>query len=72
LASLRRSRSRNLLEKILRNIQFKYFSCQNCGWRGAKFGYKLSRNVISLAFIYLFIALTAFYLVKKFLTSYFN
>jgi len=60
------------MEKILRNIQFKYFSCQNCGWRGAKFGYKFSRNVISLLFIYFFIALAAFYLVKKFLSNYYD
>ena len=72
LAALKRSRTRNIFEKALKQINFKFYTCQSCGWRGTKFSYKFSRNFFFLVILYFLIVIVATYLVRLFLESYFK
>lgn len=72
IATLRRSRSRNILEKILKKLKYAPYVCRNCGWRGKIFSYKIARNFIQLIILYTIIVVLAVYIVKKFLSGYFN
>ncbi|MCX6162861.1 MAG: hypothetical protein NTV87_16195 [Ignavibacteriae bacterium] len=72
IAALRRSRSRNILEKILKKIKLSPYFCQSCGWRGKVVTYKLSKNYLQLIFMYIIIMLISAYIVQKFLRSYFD
>ncbi len=72
IATLRRSRSRNIFEKILKKLKYAPYVCRNCGWRGKIFSYKIARNFLQLVILYAFIIIFAVYIVKKFLSKYFD
>jgi predicted RNA-binding Zn-ribbon protein involved in translation (DUF1610 family) len=72
IASLRRSRSRSIVEKILKKLAYSPYVCRNCGWRGKIFSYKISRNFFWLIFLYSVLFVVAVFLVKTFLKSYFG
>lgn len=72
IASLRRSRSRNLFEKFVKYFKFRFYSCQKCGWRGIIYPYRFAKNFIFLILLYTLSALFSIYVVEKFLQSYFN
>jgi len=72
IASLRRSRSRNIWERFMKKLKVSPYFCQSCGWRGRLFTYKLSRNFVKLIILYLFLMTITAYIVQKFLKSYFD
>jgi len=72
IAALRRSRTRNMGEKIMKKIKFSPYFCQSCGWRGKIFSYKTSKNFIQLVLMYVILMVLSAYIVQKFLKSYFD
>lgn len=72
IASLRRSRSRNMVEKLLRRIKLTPYFCQSCGWRGKIFSYRFGKNFLRLVIIYIILMLASAYIVQKFLKNYFD
>ncbi len=72
IATLKRSRSRSLFEKALKQMKITTFFCESCGWRGKIFIYKLSKNYIQIIIIYLIVIIISGYLVNKFLKNYFD
>jgi len=72
IAALRRSRTRNLGEKIMKKIKLSPYFCQSCGWRGKIFSYKMSKNFFQLVLLYISLMVLSAYIVQKFLKSYFD
>ncbi|MCX6157124.1 MAG: hypothetical protein NTY74_03990 [Ignavibacteriae bacterium] len=72
IASLRRSRSRNIFEKIIKKLKISAYFCQSCGWRGRLLTFKLSRNFFKLIFFYIMTMVVSAYIVLRFLRSYFD
>jgi predicted RNA-binding Zn-ribbon protein involved in translation (DUF1610 family) len=72
IASLRRSRTRNIVEKLLKRIKLSPYFCQSCGWRGKIFSYKVSKHFIQLILMYIILMILSAYIVNKFLKSYFD
>ncbi|MFA5404283.1 MAG: hypothetical protein WC358_05060 [Ignavibacteria bacterium] len=72
IASLRRSRTRNFIEKISKKIKLSPYFCQSCGWRGKIFSYKTSKNFFQLIILYATLMILSAYIVQKFLKSYFD
>ena len=72
IASLRRSRTRNLFEKFFKRLKFSPYFCQSCGWRGKIFSYRFGKNFLQLLLIYILLMIASAYIVQKFLRSYFD
>jgi predicted RNA-binding Zn-ribbon protein involved in translation (DUF1610 family) len=72
IATLRRSRSRNLFERVLKLIKLKPYVCRECGWRGKIFPFKPAKNILTLLLFYALVVVVSVYIVKRFLASYFN
>ncbi len=51
---LRRSRSKNASEKIVKKIGiFNYYRCRDCGWRGTRLNIGFGKTSLKTLFIYL-------------------
>lgn len=62
---IRASRSRNLIETIVKKITFfKIYRCKKCGWRGYKSSIVLTSESFKTLLMYLFVALICAYAVK--------
>lgn len=72
IATLKRSRSRNIYEKFLKHLKISIFFCESCGWRGKIFTYKLSSNFLQIIIIYFIVIIITSFLVNKFLKNYFD
>lgn len=63
--TLKKSRSRNILEKIIKIISpLSTFRCKECGWRGYKSAYLFTSKSLQAIFIYLILFLVTSYLVS--------
>ena len=58
--NLRRSHSRNQLEKFLNHLTiYKTYRCKNCGWRGYRINLTLSKATFVAILIYIGIILAS-------------
>lgn len=68
---LRRSRSRNFWEKILKNLRIaNLYRCRECGWRGIKSNFSIKKISLKVLFYYLlfilFVAIVVRFIILKF------
>lgn len=68
-ATLKKSRSRNLYEKFIKLFLLRTYKCKDCGWRGSKSRYKLSKNAFKTLMIYLIIIALSIYIVNRVLSN---
>jgi predicted RNA-binding Zn-ribbon protein involved in translation (DUF1610 family) len=69
---IRKSRTRNLLEYILKRIfRFNYYRCRECGWRGKRFSLSLRRKSIKHLLVYLLMGIVFAILCREFLKRMF-
>ncbi|KAB2907252.1 MAG: hypothetical protein LC102_10330 [Ignavibacteriales bacterium] len=63
--TLRRSKTRNIFETIVKGgTWFKVYRCSNCGWRGYKSTFVLTRDNLKMLGIYIIIAFATGFAVK--------
>jgi len=73
VGSLNRSRARTLKEKIIKGTRiFRIYRCSDCGWRGIKFSFGVTKNVVKKIVYMVFGVLITAYIVTYFLSRYFN
>jgi len=72
IATLRRSRSRNIFERILKKFKYSSYVCRNCGWRGKLFSFKPAKNFLQILVMYIVIVIIVAYIINKFLMNTFQ
>lgn len=69
--SLHRSRSRNMLEQIIRHTTFmKTFRCNECGWRGFRSTVVITKKSIRTLTIYFILILITAILARYLLLNF--
>ncbi|MHC1737324.1 MAG: hypothetical protein AB9882_04885 [Ignavibacteriaceae bacterium] len=73
IGNLNRSRARTLKEKILKGTKiFRIYRCSDCGWRGIKFSFGVTKNFAKRLFYMAIVIVITAYIVSYFLSRYFN
>jgi len=63
--SLHSSRARNMREQIIKRITFfKIYRCKECGWRGYRATYTITKDSIKALLLYAVIILLSAYLIR--------
>lgn len=75
MGSLHRSRSRNMIEQIIRRITFyKTFRCKECGWRGYRSSVIITKrsfkNIVTYLILILVTAFLARFLLLRFVLTF--
>lgn len=71
LGSLRKSRTRNLKEKTVKLVSnYGIYRCKNCGWRGYRSKFILTKQSIKNSVVYIFIIAIVAYIVLQILKRF--
>jgi len=71
LATLHRSRARNMWEQIVRKTTFyKTYRCKECGWRGFRSTITFTRKSLKAIIIYASLILLTAWLARYFILNY--
>ncbi len=69
--SLRKSHSRTIWEKIIKNATpFGVYRCKKCGWRGYRTRFILTKKSLKNAFVYLILVLIAAFIINQILKRF--
>ncbi|MGB8320398.1 MAG: hypothetical protein WCE54_19860 [Ignavibacteriaceae bacterium] len=69
--SMRRSRSRNAYENIIKHTTFfKTYRCAKCGWRGYLSNFSITADSVKSLVLYLVLAIAAGYIVLQLLKRF--
>jgi hypothetical protein len=71
IGSLRKSRSRTFLEKIIKNTTpLRIYRCKKCGWRGYRIRLILTKKSVKNAFVYLILVLISAFIINQILKRF--
>ncbi len=69
--SLRKSQSRSIREKIIKNATpFRVYRCKKCGWRGYRTRIILTKKSLKNAFLYLILVLISAFIINQILKRF--
>lgn len=71
IASLKKSKTRGILELIVKLFFFRPYTCKECGWRGEIFKYKLAKNGFKTMLLYLGLIILSALIMRIILKSFF-
>lgn len=70
IGKLRKSRAKNSFEQSTKLGMWRYYRCKECGWRGRKFSFKLSKVPLKTILLYIFLmiatAVVVRFIIQKF------
>lgn len=71
LATLHRSRARNMWEQVVRKTTFlKTYRCKECGWRGFRSTVTITKKSLKAVIIYVSLILLTAWLARYFIINY--
>ena len=68
--SLKRKRSTNIFEKILKFFNYGTYFCKECSWRGRIFSYKPSKKFYINLLAYIVLIILTYFLSQYFAINY--
>lgn len=71
IASLKKSKTRGVIELLMKLFFFRPYTCKDCGWRGEVFKYKIAKGGYKTLLVYLGLVILSALVMRFILKSFF-